>query len=99
MENSGLFKLKTLKNKAAIFQRIIVGVQEAIEKNQDTHVIPDLEFLGTKMTCQLHKKDWVYSLNKARLFFEDIEDYDQCKVCRDLIKKINETCEASAETN
>lgn len=90
MENTGSLQTRVLKNKAQIFQQIVAGVREAVEKDSDVHYITDLNFLGTDLTFKLPKESWIYSLDKARVFFESTEEYDQSIICRDLIKTIKE---------
>jgi hypothetical protein len=35
--------------------------------------------------------NWIENLEKARLYFEKLEEFEQCKKCRDLKRKIAQT--------
>lgn len=89
MEYKDLLRMELRENKKEIFSLILSGIQEAIEKNADIYYITDLAILGDKMTFLLRKEEWANVLEKARIFFEELEEYDSCKLCRDLKKKIS----------
>ena len=89
MEKSEKIKLKILEQKESILTMVIKEIQTAITNNEEVRYIKDIEYIGTQMTFKLTKQNWVFSLDKARSFSESIEDYDKCKICRDLIKQLN----------
>lgn len=88
MERNSNIKDRILKNKTEIMDRVLSEITDAMSKNEEVRYIKDLEFLGTNMIFKVHKENWVFSLDKARIFFESIEDYAKCKICRDLIRNV-----------
>lgn len=76
------------ENKLKIYNTILVGVKEAIENNYESLHIPDLNILGDYMTFNLIREDWATVLERTRIFFEEVEEYDKCMVCVELKKKI-----------
>jgi len=88
MENNSAIKARILKQKTMIFERVIEEITKAVESNEDVRYIKDIDFLGTNIVFKVQRDYWIYSLDKARVFFESIEDYGKCKVCRNLIKNI-----------
>lgn len=91
MEYKDSLRLELRENKKEIFVKIIEGIKDSFEKNETVRKISDIIVLNEKMTLNLEKKDWADILEKARIYFEMIEDYDMCKTCRDLMKQINPT--------
>lgn len=78
-----------LRNEATnIWLRIIDGIEQAVESDQEVSYVRDMIIMGDKMTYMMKRENWVEHLDKARLYFEDMEDYDACKRCRDLKRKI-----------
>lgn len=71
-----------------IWLRIIEGIEQAVDANQDVSFVKDMIIMGDKMTYKMSRENWVENLDKARVYFEDIEEYDVCKRCRDLKRKI-----------
>lgn len=90
MENNANIKARLLKNKEAIFDKIVAEISDAFDKNEKVRYIKDIEYCGTNMIFKATRDNWILSLNKARTFFESLEEYQKCKICRDLIKKISE---------
>lgn len=73
-----------------IWLKIIDGIEKAIIDNVEVFYLHDVLIMGDPMTCMLKKENWESSLEKARLYFENLEEYDLCKKCRDLKRKISQ---------
>lgn len=67
-----------------IWLRIIEGIDLAVKANEDVSYVRDLVIMEDKMTYMMKKENWIENLDKARLYFEDIEDWSVCQKCRDL---------------
>lgn len=82
-------KKKELRKEATdIWLRIIEGVKNAIESNDDVTHVKDLLIMGEKMTYVMRNDEWIENLDNARIYFEDLEEYGICTQCRDLKRKI-----------
>ena len=78
----------TNKEKSLVYERIVKNVSDAFDKNLDVLYIENIFLYEQLITFKLVKDDWIKCTNKARLFFEQEEDYVNCKICRDLITEI-----------
>lgn len=72
-----------------IWTKLIDGIEKAIENNEDVFYIHDLIIMGDTRVYMLKKENWESSLEKARIYFEDLEEWHVCKRCRDLKRKIS----------
>lgn len=71
-----------------IWLRIIEGIEQAVDTDDEVSYFKDMVIMGDKMTYKMHRANWVENIDKARLYFEDLEDFDTCRRCRDLKRKI-----------
>lgn len=69
-----------------VYERVIVAVKEGIESKRDIIRLFELNGSGVYLTSE--KEDWKPGLENAMKFFEEVEQYEKCAVCRDLIKKL-----------
>jgi hypothetical protein len=90
MENKGKARDKIIKTKTEIYDKVLNGIIDAIDNDSDIYFVSDIELYDSKLVLKLTRDTWIYSLDRARLFFEAVEDYAKCKRCRDLIKKLKE---------
>jgi hypothetical protein len=69
-----------------VYERVIVAVKEGIESKRDVIRLFELNGSGVYLTSE--KEDWKPGLENAMLYFQELEQYEKCAVCRDLIKKL-----------
>lgn len=74
------------QTKAFIFMNMIRAVTEGIESNKDT--VDMFKLGGSNARVMLERKSWKKSLTSALSFFTEIENYETCQTCKDLIDKI-----------
>lgn len=67
-----------------VYERVIVAVKEGIESKRDIIRLFELNGSGVYLTSE--REDWKPGLENAMLYFQEREQYEQCAVCRDLIK-------------
>lgn len=67
-----------------VYNRVIVAVKEGIESGRDVIRLFELNGSGVFLTSE--KEDWKPGLENAMRFFEEVEQYEQCAICRDLIR-------------
>ncbi len=67
-----------------VYERVIVAVKEGIESKRDIIRLFELNGSGVYLTSE--REDWKPGLENAMHYFQEREQYEQCAVCRDLIK-------------
>ena len=71
-----------------IFDNMLEAIKFSMEKNKEE---ADIFKLNEDSAVSLSKKKWSAALEKAIEFYSksDVEDYEKCKQCQDIIKKVN----------
>jgi len=71
-----------------IFRRIVSSIKEAIKKNETVVELSKVRVADAEFDAVVIKADWPDALEKAKKYFEKIEDYEMCQECVVLTKKI-----------
>ena len=70
-----------------VFDNMVEAIKFSIEKNKEE---AEIFKLNEDSAVSLNKKKWGAALEKAIEFYSepDMEDYEKCKQCKDIIEKI-----------
>lgn len=79
-----LTKIPQIRN--AVIQETIIAIKEGILKKKQT--IPLFEVANSQYYINIERKHWKRALSTAIDYFVELEDYDKCIECRELIKKL-----------
>jgi hypothetical protein len=75
-----------------VYKSLIEGVEEGLQKNLKTIKLAEIKVRGLyqreNLQLMLPKEEWVPSLEKALIYFEDSEEYEHCSEIQTLIKKL-----------
>ena len=82
---------KYLKDKREIYTQIITAIDAAIEADAGKILIKQISLMDSVVDAFANREDWPNCLEKARSFFESMEDYEACQRCKDLLKKLSKT--------
>ena len=80
-----------LINKKKIFSQLIEAIEESIASNKKQIYLKKLKIMEEEIDVIAKKDEWETVLEKARTFFESIEDYEMCQKCKSVKDKINES--------
>lgn len=69
-----------------IYLNLIQAIKEGIEKNAD--VVPLVKLKGTRASLLLPRASWKKSLKRAIYFLADLEMYESCQRCKDLVDQL-----------
>jgi len=72
--------------KQVVIEETILAIKEGIKKKKKS--IPIFEIAGSDCYVEIEKDKWKLSLENAINYYVEIEDYDKCIECRDLISKL-----------
>lgn len=81
-------KIDLTKERDTIFRRSVAAIQHAIDNDLIIADIPKVQVADSEFDTFVLKPDWATALEKARAYFEKIEDYEMCQICVVLTKKI-----------
>lgn len=75
------------QTKKVVFENVIEAITDSIRTKK---AVADIFMIDRDVCVTLEKDKWASSLNSAIEFFsaEDLEDYESCKKCQELIKEI-----------
>ena len=73
-------------NEGIVYNRVLIAVKEGMDANRD--IIRLFELNGTGVYLTSEKMDWKPGLENALRYFEELEEYEKCAQCRDLIAKL-----------
>jgi len=79
-----------LINKKKIFSQLIEAIKESIAGNKKQIYVKNLKIMEEEIDVIAKKDEWDTVLEKARTFFESIEDYEMCQKCKSVQDKMNE---------
>jgi hypothetical protein len=79
------------KDRDVIFRRTVEAIRNAISSRSKVAEISRVKVAETEFDTFVAKPDWEDALEKAKKYFERIEDYEMCQECVSLIKKITKT--------
>lgn len=70
------------------------NIIKSIKDNHDNPLINELEIVeittgSTRYPIILSRERFIDSLNRCIEFFEELEEYERCQACVDIIKDIN----------
>ena len=82
---------KYLKDKREIYTKIITAIDTAIEGGAEKILIKQISLMDSIVDAFANREDWPNCLEKARNFFEGMEDYEACQRCKDLLAKLQKT--------
>lgn len=71
-------------NESFVYDRILVAVDEGLKSGRD--VIRLFELNGSGVYITSDRVDWKPGVENAERFYLEREMYEQCAVCRDLLK-------------
>ena len=78
--------------RGCVYKSLIEGVNEGINLNLKTIKLAEIKVGGLyqreNLQLMLPKEEWVPSLEKALIFFENSEEYECCSKIQNLIKKL-----------
>ena len=69
-----------------IFNSLISGIKEASDRNQIEATIVELNSSGNYIS--IDRSNWTQSLEKAQIYFSDMEEYEMCADIQKLIESI-----------
>jgi nitrous oxide reductase accessory protein NosL len=69
-----------------IFNSLISGIKEASDRNQTEATIIELNSSGNYIS--INRSNWTQSLEKAQIYFSDMEEYEMCADIQKLIESI-----------
>jgi hypothetical protein len=69
-----------------IFNSLISGIKEASDRNQIEATIVELNSSGNYIS--INRSNWTQSLEKAQIYFSDMEEYEMCADIQKLIESI-----------
>jgi hypothetical protein len=75
-------------NKKQIFDTVVSHIDEALESKLPKIFIRDLTVIDEKVDVIAHEKDWPDCLTKALNFYKQIEDYESCSKCQNLLERL-----------
>lgn len=80
------FITNTKKTKMFVYANLVNAIQYSIKNNEDKAELCVLR--GTNSKIIIEKPSWKKSLTKALHFFTEIELFETCSMCRDLIAQL-----------
>jgi hypothetical protein len=80
-------KLDLSKERDTIFRRTVDAISHAIDNDLIVADVPKVRVADSEFDTFVLKPNWTDALEKARLYFEKIEDYEMCQFCVILTKK------------
>jgi hypothetical protein len=78
-----------LKDKREIYNQIVLAIEESLEKGETRILLKQITLMDTTVDAFANKEEWPNCLEKARNFFESMEDYESCQRCKNLLSKIS----------
>jgi hypothetical protein len=78
-----------LSNKREIYTQIVNAIDQALEANANRILLSNLKLMDTQVDAFANREEWPDCLEKARTFFEGMEDYESCQRCMDLLSKVS----------
>jgi len=94
-------KIDLTNDKIRVFNTLVIGIETAIEQKSARLFIKGLSVLGDNLDVVAEREEWPDVLQKAKDFFESIEDYEKCakiKKIADFLKNTETDDAASQET-
>jgi hypothetical protein len=80
-----------LINKKQIFSQLIEAIEESIVGSKKQIYLKKIKIMEEEIDVIAKKDEWETVLEKARTFFESIEDYEMCQKCKSVQDKLNES--------
>ena len=71
------------------YRNIVINIILSFNKGLDFTVMA-LDFAEENIDVVINENEWMHIVDSARLYYERIEDYDMCVICRDTLKKITD---------
>jgi hypothetical protein len=90
MKTDELLDFDYEKNKKEIFDKIVKSITSAMKKKSHQIYIKKLMIVDEEIDVVASQADWPICLDKAINFYKQIEDYESCANCQNLLSKINE---------
>lgn len=72
--------------KEVIIEETVLAIKEGIKKKKKS--IPIFEIAGSNYYVEIEKNNWKSSLENAIEYYVELEDYNKCIECRDLINQL-----------
>jgi hypothetical protein len=79
---------KYLRDKNEIYHQIIGSIEKALADGANKILLKDLRLLDSVVDAFANEADWPNCIEKARSFFEGLEDYEACQRCKTLLNRI-----------
>jgi len=77
-------------NKREIYNSVIRAIKENYHKREIHEInVVKITIQSKNYSINLTRDKFIASLNRCILFFKDIEEYEKCKDCVDIINNIN----------
>ena len=77
---------KTPEVKKVIIDETLYAIKEGVKKNKKN--IPLFEVANSNCYIELEKENWKPTLKNVLDYYIEVEEYDKCIECRDLINKL-----------
>jgi len=79
-----------LENKREIFKTILLAIGEALRKDSTKILIKGIKIMDENVDAFATESEWQTCVEKAKDFFESIEDYESCQECMNILGKLKE---------
>ena len=70
-----------------IYNNLVSGIKDANASKKNEATIVELHSSGNYI--QIHRNDWIKSLEKAQRYYSNLEQYETCSDIQKLIESIN----------
>lgn len=77
-----------LENKKEIFNQILSAIMEGQKAGSKSVYIKDIQVMSETVDAVASREEWPTCIEKALDFFESIEEYESCQICKDLLSEI-----------
>jgi hypothetical protein len=83
-----MINLDLTRDRDIIFRRTIAAIQAAIKDGVEVAELPGVKVAETEIDAFVTRDGWEDAIEKAKKYFEKIEDYEMCQTCVSLIAEI-----------
>lgn len=73
-----------VNNKRQIFVRLVSEIEQANKVNRSKIYVKKIKVLEEEIDVIAKREEWPTVLQKARTFFENLEDYEMCQRCMNI---------------
>ena len=73
--------------KEVVIDELVFAIKEGVLKKKKS--VSLFALADTNYYIEIEKEQWEPSLNNALNYYVDVEDYNKCIECRDILKKLS----------